>query len=164
MVRTMVVSLEHKIYGVTAQPAPRTRRVALEPLVHLQRSRARSSLHNTAPLEIWGSAIDTASYRSKTRSLCVQKIRRVLTKKRFLLVTWVLIWNILLTKHLFTPRISLFWHFKRTFTSTCYRGHFPSGGCISQSERSSYHSDLSRVGWSHDCFVISRGAVLCRLG
>ena len=30
-------------------------------------------------------------------------------KKRFPLVTWVLIWNILLTKHLFTPQISLFY-------------------------------------------------------
>ena len=118
------------------------------------------SLHNTTVLEIRRSAINTASYRSKTRSLRVQKIRRVLTKKRFLLVTWVLIWNILLTKHLFTPRISLFWHFKRTFTSTCYWGHFLSGGCISQSERSSYYLDLSQVGWSHERTILSINLIL----
>ena len=85
---------------------------------------------------------------------CPKKYGKFWQKNRFLLVTWVWIWYILLTKHLFTPRISLFWHFKRTFTSTCYRGHFPSGGCISQSERSSYHSDLSQVGWSHDRTIL----------
>ena len=32
-----------------------------------------TSQHNTAPLEIRGSAIDTASFQSKTRSLHVQQ-------------------------------------------------------------------------------------------
>ena len=142
----------------------------------------------------------------QNHAVCVsKKYGEFWRKKRFLLVTWVLIWNILLTKHLFTPRISLFWHFKSTFTSTCYwekfkrkrsdsvlwqkplhpqnnpkkqrdniktppktlitqllrtdlgrsvGGHFPSGGCISQSERSSYHLDLSQIGWSHDRTIL----------
>ena len=57
----------------------------------------------------------------RKHTVCVsKKYGEFWCKKRFLLVTWVLIWNILLTKHLFTPRNSLFWHFKRTFTSHFY--------------------------------------------